>query len=133
MEKVNGVGRIFLNRAIGENEEPAATQEQILWADEEELYFKKYIGQADTFGYLYFYDKGAYIGYQQMLSGHPTTKRNYVWIEPPNTDGTTTEIKFIVNDVIVGGANKDGLYSYGVQLNEKISELEERISKLENQ
>lgn len=133
MEKVNGVGRIFLNRAIGENEEPAATQEQILWAGEEELYFKKYIGQADTFGYLYFYDKGAYIGYQQMLSGHPTTKRNYVWIEPPNTDGTTTEIKFIVNDVIVGGANKDGLYSYGVQLNEKISELEERISKLENQ
>lgn len=132
MEKIDGVGRVYLNRAIGENELPGDEQEQILWAGEAELYLRKYIKQPDTFGYLYFTDGGTTIGYQQILDGFPTTKRNYVRIEPPNKDGTTSEIKFIVNDVIVGGADKNGLYSYGVHLNAKISELEARIAKLEN-
>lgn len=132
MEKIDGVGRVYLNRAIGESEAPAVEQEQILWAGEAELYLRKYIKQSDTFGYLYFSDGGTTIGYQQMLTGNPITKRNYISIEPPNKDGTTSEIKFIVNDTIVGGVDKNGLYSYGVHLNEKISELEARIAELES-
>lgn len=132
MEKLDGVGRIYLNRAIGENELPGAEQEQILWAGEAELYLRKYIKQVDTFGYLYFADYGTIIGYQQLLTGDHNVKRNYIQIQPPNDDGTSTEIRFIVNDTVVGGADKNGLYSYGVHLNEKISELETRIAKLEN-
>ena len=132
MEKIDGIGRIYLNRAIGENEEPGAKQEQILWAGEAELYLRKYIKQSDTYGYVYFTENGTVIGYQQILNGDPTTKRNYIQIQPPNKDGTTTEIRFIVNDTVVGGADKNGLYSYGVRLNEKISELESRIAKLES-
>ena len=132
MEKIDGIGRIYLNRAIGENEEPGAEQEQILWAGEAELYLRKYIKQSDTYGYVYFTENGTVIGYQQILNGYPTTKRNYIQIQPPNKDGTTTEIRFIVNDTVVGGADKNGLYSYGVHLNEKISELESRIAKLES-
>lgn len=132
MEKLDGVGRIYLNRAIGENELPGAEQEQILWAGEAELYLRKYIKQVDTFGYLYFADYGTIIGYQQLLTGDHNVKRNYIQIQPPNDDGTSTEIRFIVNDTVVGGADKNGLYSYGVHLNEKISELESRIAKLES-
>lgn len=132
MEKIDGIGRIYLNRAIGEDEEPGAEQEQILWAGEAELYLRKYIKQSDTYGYVYFTENGTVVGYQQMLDGNPLTKRNYIQIQPPNKNGTTTEIKFIINDTIVGGADKDGLYSYGVHLNEKISELESRIAKLES-
>lgn len=132
MEKINGIGRIYLNRAIGENEEPGVEQEQILWAGEAELYLRKYIKHYDTYGYVYFTDNGTVIGYQQILNGYPTAKRNYIQIQPPNKDGTTTEIRFIVNDTVVGGADKNGLYSYGVHLNEKISELESRIAKLES-
>lgn len=119
MEKLDGVGRIYLNRAIGENELPGAEQEQILWAGEAELYLRKYIKQVDTFGYLYFADYGTIIGYQQLLTGDHNVKRNYIQIQPPNDDGTSTEIRFIVNDTVVGGADKNGLYSYGVHLNEK--------------
>lgn len=132
MEKINGIGRIYLNRAIGENEEPGAEQEQILWAGEAELYLRKYIKQVDTFGYLYFTSQGTMLGYQQLLTGDHNTKRNYIQIQPPNSDGTSTEIRFIINDTVVGGADKNGLYSYGVHLNEKISELESRIAKLES-
>lgn len=132
MEKIDGVGRIFLNRAIGENEEPAAEQEQILWAGESELYLRKYINQSDTFGYMYFTDSGTVLGYQQMLSGNPVTRRNYIFIESPEKNGNQTEIKFVVNDVAVAGVDKNGLYSYGVHLNQKIQELEQRISNLEN-
>lgn len=131
MEKIDGVGRIYLNRAIGENEEPGVEQERILWAGEADLHLRKYIKQSDTFGYLYFDNNGTIIGYQQLLSGDPIAKRNYIHIEPPNKDGTTTEIKFVVNDIIVGGVDKDGLYSCGVHLNTKISELESRIAKIE--
>lgn len=132
MEKIDGVGRIFLNRAIGENEEPAIEQEQILWAGESELYLRKYINQSDTFGYMYFTDSGTVLGYQQMLSGNPVTRRNYIFIESPEKNGNQTEIKFVVNDVAVAGVDKNGLYSYGVHLNQKIQELEQRISNLEN-
>lgn len=131
MEKIGGIGRIYLNRAIGKSEEPGAEQEQILWAGEAELYLRKYIKQSDTFGYVYFTENGTVIGYQQLLSGNPIEKRNYIKIQPPNKDGTASEISFIVNDTAVAGVDKDGLYSYGVHLNKKISELESRIAKLE--
>lgn len=132
MEKIDGVGRIYLNRAIGENELPGAEQEQILWAGEAELYLRKYIKQADTFGYLHFTSQGTILGYQQLLTGYHATKRNYIHIQPPNDDGTSTEIRLIINDTVVGGVDKDGIYSYGVHLNKKISELESRIAKLES-
>lgn len=132
MEKIDGVGRIYLNRAIGENELPGAEQEQILWVGEAELFLRKYIKQTDTFGYLYFtgYD-GTIIGYQQLFTGDPIAKRNFIQIQPPNKDGTASEIRFCINDTAVAGVDKDGLYSYGVHLNAKISELEARIAKLE--
>lgn len=128
MEKLDGVGRIYLNRAIGENEEPGAEQEQILWAGEAELYLRKYIKQVDTFGYLYFADYGTIIGYQQLLTGDHNTKRNYIQIQPPNSDGTETEIRFIVNDTVVGGADKNGLYTAGINLKAKINEIEAKIA-----
>lgn len=132
MTKSDGVGYINLRRAIGEKEAPAATQETVLKVSENYLQLNKYVGQIDNLGYLQFGEAGVYLGFQTMLSGAPDhIKRNYIIIDPPNKYGTETEIKFVVNDALVGGADKNGLYSCGVHLNAKISELEARIAKLE--
>lgn len=132
MEKIDGVGRIYLNRAIGEKELPADEQEQILWAGEAELCLKKYITSSRNFGFLYFTDQGAFIGYQQPTQSALTQKSNYIIIDPPIKDGFSTEIKFVIDNKIAAGVDNNGLYSRGVHLNDKIQELEERIINLEN-
>lgn len=133
MTKSDGVGYISLTRAIGENEVPEATQETILNVTENLLQLRKYVGQIDTLGYLQFGKVGTILGYQTMQSGNPVIKQNFIRIDPPASDGTETAINFIISGLRVCEITKKGFAQGGVNLLEKINELESRITQLENQ
>lgn len=133
MEKSNGVGIIHMARAIGESEAPAATQETILNVGESYLQLQKYIGQIDTMGYLQFGKAGTYIGFQTLLSGTPQTKQNFILINPPSKSSSEySTIDFVISGAQRCQITKSGFTQGGVNLIEKINELETRILKLEN-
>lgn len=133
MEKTNGVGVVYLYRAIGENEDPGDTQEHILTVSADHLLLQKYVKQIDTQGYLQFDSSGTLLGFQTLLNGSPQTKQNYMLINPPPTDSSrTSSIDFIISGYQCGQITKSGFVQGGVNLLEKINELEARVSKLEN-
>ena len=131
MMKSDGVGYIYLTRAVGENEKPAVTQENILAVNGNYLRLSKFVNQSDTMGYLQFGEAGTYLGFQTMLSGAPSIKQNYINIKPPEKDGTATTIQFVIGGKLVGEINSNGFTQGGVNLLSKINELEKRISELE--
>lgn len=133
MEKSDGIGKIYLARAIGESEAPGATQENILNVSENYLQLQKYVNQIDTMGYLQFGEAGTYIGFQTMLSGAPQTRQNFILINPPpKSSSEYSTIDFIISGAQQCQITKSGFTQGGVNLIEKINELETRISNLEN-
>lgn len=133
MEKSDGIGKIYLARAIGESEAPGATQENILNVSENYLQLQKYVNQIDTMGYLQFGEAGTYIGFQTMLSGTPQTRQNFILINPPpKSSSEHSTIDFIISGAQQCQITKSGFTQGGVNLIEKINELETRISNLEN-
>ncbi len=133
MTKIDGVGRVYITRAVGENEAPDAEQETILNATESYLQLCKYVNQIDTMGYLQFGEKVTIIGFQTLLTGNPTTRQNYILINPPAKNGTRTTIDFVISGILSGQITEKGFVQSGVNLLDKINELETRIATLESQ
>lgn len=132
MTKNNGVGQIYLKRAIGENEAPADTQEQILFAGEQSFVLTKITEGSSTYGYININLNGCSVGYRRMLYDASGTKGNYIRINPPGYHGESTSIDFIVNDVSIAGVNKNGIFTNGYEVSKTLANFEQRISALEN-
>lgn len=132
--KINGAGRIYLERAIGENETPSETQEIVLAATEDFLQLQKIFDNKLTFGFTKFSTDGATLGFQTYVPTAQGGRQNSILIEPPPSTTSTeySRIRFIVGDYVRCEVTQKGFTQGGVNLIEKINELETRISNLEN-